>query len=367
MYVIFWPCQHTVPAQVMQDWLNHRKLDRKALGVLSANLAAYEAYQEYVEEEVHAALTELLDALDPEGARLARTTRTPEEASDTTLWPAQPESKPDPSSQLRPPPRDASGAVPPPAAVKLEPAAQPQAAPAARAHAPPASHPPDLSGNSTQMDWQPGRAAPAAPSFVSNAHAAPAISAQWQPHIPTLKAANAAKRPKSPWDVPGDEEPGESSPAETNHPGDGAGPQRAALNQGLSWDRTHVPQARGDGRASLRRLSGDVLDIDAFMDCREGSPDGLRPGKSELRSAASQLRRMPMEHFQGVTPAWGMAQCLLFRGPGHLQMCLSCAGKAFAVLHHLHSSHVSVCLTLDQATCVISSYLLTANATLPLV
>lgn len=39
-------------AQVMQDWLAERKLDRKALAALAANVAAVEAYADHVKREV---------------------------------------------------------------------------------------------------------------------------------------------------------------------------------------------------------------------------------------------------------------------------------------------------------------------------
>ncbi len=36
----------------MQDWLAERKLDRKALAALAANVAAVEAYADHVKREV---------------------------------------------------------------------------------------------------------------------------------------------------------------------------------------------------------------------------------------------------------------------------------------------------------------------------
>ena len=53
-------CGH---AQVMQDWLNERKLDRKALTALSTNLAAVEAWEEYVLEEAQAVVHSLVAAV----------------------------------------------------------------------------------------------------------------------------------------------------------------------------------------------------------------------------------------------------------------------------------------------------------------
>lgn len=50
-------------AQVMQDWLNERKLDRKALTALSTNLAAVEAWEEYVLEEAEAVVRSLVAAV----------------------------------------------------------------------------------------------------------------------------------------------------------------------------------------------------------------------------------------------------------------------------------------------------------------
>lgn len=49
--------------QVMQEWLNERKLDRKALTALSVNLAAVEAWEEYVREEAAALLHSLVAAV----------------------------------------------------------------------------------------------------------------------------------------------------------------------------------------------------------------------------------------------------------------------------------------------------------------
>ena len=40
----------------MQDWLNERKLDRKALSVLAANEAAAQAYQEHAADAAAALL-----------------------------------------------------------------------------------------------------------------------------------------------------------------------------------------------------------------------------------------------------------------------------------------------------------------------
>lgn len=47
-------------AQVMSDWLSDKKLDRKQLGVLSANLAAVEAWEEFESEEALNVLEELV-------------------------------------------------------------------------------------------------------------------------------------------------------------------------------------------------------------------------------------------------------------------------------------------------------------------
>jgi hypothetical protein len=51
-------------AQVMSEWLNDRKLDRKALGVLAANWQAVEAYQEYVADEAARVLADMIAELE---------------------------------------------------------------------------------------------------------------------------------------------------------------------------------------------------------------------------------------------------------------------------------------------------------------
>lgn len=55
-------------AQVMQDWLNERKLDRKALTALSTNLTAVEAWEHYVREEADAVVGALVAAVAGEPA-----------------------------------------------------------------------------------------------------------------------------------------------------------------------------------------------------------------------------------------------------------------------------------------------------------
>ena len=52
----------------MQDWLNERKLDRKALTALSTNLAAVEAWEEYMREEAEAVVGALIAAVAGEPA-----------------------------------------------------------------------------------------------------------------------------------------------------------------------------------------------------------------------------------------------------------------------------------------------------------
>lgn len=47
----------------MQEWLNERKLDRKALTALSTNLAGVEAWEEYVLEEAEAVVRSLVAAV----------------------------------------------------------------------------------------------------------------------------------------------------------------------------------------------------------------------------------------------------------------------------------------------------------------
>ena len=51
---------------MMQDWLNEKKLDRKLLANLAANLAAAEAYQQFCAMEVAGVLREVLDAVEDE-------------------------------------------------------------------------------------------------------------------------------------------------------------------------------------------------------------------------------------------------------------------------------------------------------------
>ena len=51
---------------MMQDWLNEKKLDRKVLANLAANLAAAEAYQQFCAMEVVGVLREVLDAVEDE-------------------------------------------------------------------------------------------------------------------------------------------------------------------------------------------------------------------------------------------------------------------------------------------------------------
>lgn len=47
-------------AQVMSDWLADKKLDRKLLGMLAANLAAVEAWDDYEADETLAVLEDLV-------------------------------------------------------------------------------------------------------------------------------------------------------------------------------------------------------------------------------------------------------------------------------------------------------------------
>ena len=49
----------------MQDWLNERGLDRKALQGLAANAAAVEEYEAYAYKEVQGCMLELLDLFSP--------------------------------------------------------------------------------------------------------------------------------------------------------------------------------------------------------------------------------------------------------------------------------------------------------------
>ena len=46
--------------QVMSEWLAEKKLDRKLLGTLSANLAAVEAWEEWEADQVLAVLDDLV-------------------------------------------------------------------------------------------------------------------------------------------------------------------------------------------------------------------------------------------------------------------------------------------------------------------
>ncbi len=55
----------------MQDWLNERKLDRKALTALSTNLAAAGAWDEYMREEAEAVVHTLIAAVAGEPAEAA--------------------------------------------------------------------------------------------------------------------------------------------------------------------------------------------------------------------------------------------------------------------------------------------------------
>ena len=47
--------------QMMQDWLEARKVDRKLLAALSANVQAFEAYQEYCAYEASNVLGDMVD------------------------------------------------------------------------------------------------------------------------------------------------------------------------------------------------------------------------------------------------------------------------------------------------------------------
>lgn len=49
--------------QMMQDWLNAYKLDRKALAVLATNLTQVEAYEAYLAHEAEAALDGIIQAV----------------------------------------------------------------------------------------------------------------------------------------------------------------------------------------------------------------------------------------------------------------------------------------------------------------
>lgn len=48
---------------MMQDWLAEKKLDRKLLANLAANLANVEAYQQFQEAEAASVVRDLLDAV----------------------------------------------------------------------------------------------------------------------------------------------------------------------------------------------------------------------------------------------------------------------------------------------------------------
>ena len=68
--------------QVMSDWLADKKLDRKLLGVLSANLAAVEAWEEFESEEVLNVLEELVADVAGEPREAPTPLQLPEGTSD---------------------------------------------------------------------------------------------------------------------------------------------------------------------------------------------------------------------------------------------------------------------------------------------
>lgn len=313
----------------MQDWLNARKLDRKALGILAANLAGYEAYHEHVADEVHATMESMLEVLDPDGARRAN----PPEATDTTAWPAGHPTSSQPQLMSRPPPAEAH-----PTAQANDHHAQAQAG-AANA----GSSYREFAQSSTRPDRADGHQ-PGHVSFSSDAltHPSSTAGAHWQPSV---NASNAARRPKSPWDVPEDEAAAAQS---TGQDAAGLAPPRtagASLIQGLSWDRTHAQpshrDSRGRGPADGSRASGengDMLDVDAFIACREGSPDGnsLKPGPAApLRNAASELRRLP-----GVKQVKSACLLLLACSATYDASRISC--PVHRGLRHLHKMLLAV-------------------------
>ena len=69
-------------AQVMSEWLSDKKLDRKLLGVLSANLTAVEAWEEFESEEVLNMLEELVADVAGEPKEAPTPLQLPEGASD---------------------------------------------------------------------------------------------------------------------------------------------------------------------------------------------------------------------------------------------------------------------------------------------
>ena len=170
-------------AQVMQDWLNIRRLDRKALGVLAANLAAYEAYHEHVRDEVAATLNGMLAILDPEGAVRAANPPPPAAPAEVKL--------------------EARGPVP------MDTSPGPMADPRQQGTA-------ALLQVASPQRTEPHRFAPlgsehTAPAMPGGANnnsiVAHALATNWPGDIASLKAVNAARRPRSPWDVPEDEAP----------------------------------------------------------------------------------------------------------------------------------------------------------------
>jgi len=69
-------------AQVMSEWLAEKKLDRKLLGTLSANLAAVEAWEEFEGDEVINALEELVADVAGEPREASAALQLPEASNE---------------------------------------------------------------------------------------------------------------------------------------------------------------------------------------------------------------------------------------------------------------------------------------------
>ena len=81
-----WPPVSHAGAQVLNDWLNGQHLDRKALGNLAANQAAFEAYLEHVDEEVAALVEGMIQVrLWRTGGAAASAAAAAEQAASTAL------------------------------------------------------------------------------------------------------------------------------------------------------------------------------------------------------------------------------------------------------------------------------------------
>jgi hypothetical protein len=74
--------QKLICVQVMSDWLADKKLDRKLLGVLSANLAAVEAWEEFESDEVLNVLEELVIDVAGEPREAPTPLQLPDSTSD---------------------------------------------------------------------------------------------------------------------------------------------------------------------------------------------------------------------------------------------------------------------------------------------